>query len=73
MFCLCRTCVLTSNTGECSHTTDKERALTGTWVIVEVRLAVQKGHRMMDVHEVYEYNVTRYDLKLGKAACLQAT
>ena len=24
MFCLCRTCVLTSNTGECCYTTDEE-------------------------------------------------
>jgi hypothetical protein len=43
MFCLCKTCVLTSNTGECCHTTDEEKALTGTWIIDEVRLAVQKG------------------------------
>jgi len=43
MFRLCRTCVLTSNTGQCSHETDKHRALTSTRVIDEVRLAVQKG------------------------------
>ena len=60
MFSLCRTCVLTSNTGECRHKTDEERALTGTWVIDEVRLAVQKG-RILEIHEVYEYKVTRYD------------
>ena len=43
MFSLCRTCVLTSNTGQCCHKTEEERALTCTWVIDEVGLAVQKG------------------------------
>jgi len=43
MFCLCRICVLTSSTGECRHTADEERPLTGTWVLDEVRLAVDKG------------------------------
>jgi hypothetical protein len=26
-----------------------------------VRLAVQKGYRVLEIHEVYEYKVTRYD------------
>jgi hypothetical protein len=42
LFCLCRTFELEQNTGdECQHYTDAERALTGTWVIEEVRLAVE--------------------------------
>ena len=61
MFSLCRTCVLTSNMGQCCHKTGEERALTGTCVIDEVRLAVQKGCRILEIHELYEYNVTRYD------------
>jgi hypothetical protein len=61
MFSRCRTCVLKSNTGESHHKTDEERALTGTWVIDEVRLAVQKGYRILEIHEVYEYKMTRYD------------
>ena len=52
---------LTTNTRECFHTTDEERALTGTWVIDEVRLAVQKLYMILEVHELYEYYVTRYD------------
>ena len=47
--------------GECCHNTDEKRALTGTWVIEELRLAVQKGYRILEIHELYEYNVTRYD------------
>jgi len=36
MFCLCRSCALTSADGECEHTEDEERALTATWVLDEV-------------------------------------
>jgi hypothetical protein len=61
MFCLCRTCVLTSNTGDDCHTTDEERALTGTRVIDDVWLVVQKGYRILEVYELYEYNITRFD------------
>jgi hypothetical protein len=44
LFCLCRTCVSEKNAGgECRHHADAGRALTGTWVIDEVRLAVKKG------------------------------
>ena len=38
-----------------------ERALTGTWVANEVRVAVQKGYEIIEVFEVYEYDVTQYD------------
>jgi len=48
---------------DCRHKSDQERALTGTWVIDEVRLAVQKGYRILEIHEVYEYKVSRYDLE----------
>ena len=26
-----------------------------------MRLAVQKGYRLLEIHEFYEYNVTKYD------------
>jgi len=51
MFYLCRTCVLTSNE-ECVQTRDEDRALTGTWVTDEVRLAVEKGYRILEIYEV---------------------
>jgi hypothetical protein len=55
LFCLSRTCVLEQNTNdECQHYTDAERALTGTWVIDEVRLAVEKGCKLLYIHEVYQ-------------------
>jgi len=70
VFCLCRTCILTFNTGECHHTMDEERALIGSWVMEVVRLAVQKVYRIFDFHEV---NTNSRDTtpKRVKAACLQ--
>ena len=43
-----------------------ERALTGTWVSEEVRLAVQKGYEVIEAFEVYEYDVTQYDPQTGQ-------
>ena len=43
MFCLCKTCVLTASSEECLHIRDEYCAFTGTWVIAEMRLAVEKG------------------------------
>jgi hypothetical protein len=61
-FCLCRSCVQEQNTSvECYHVTDDERAIEGTWVIDEVRLALEKGYRLKKIHEIYEYQVTRYN------------
>ena len=62
LFCLCKSCPTEKNLeNECAHETVAERALTGTWVIDEVRLAVQKGYEVIEIFEVYEYDVTQYD------------
>ena len=37
---------------DCTHETVAERALTGTWVLDEIRLAVQKGYELVEAHEV---------------------
>ena len=55
LFCLCRTCVLEHNAkSECQDLSDAERCLEVTWVIDEVRLAVAKGYKILEVLEVYE-------------------
>ena len=43
------------------HTEDEDRALTGTWVMDDVRLAVEKGYKILEIYEVYEYQVTQYN------------
>jgi hypothetical protein len=66
LFCLGRSCAMQQNrTEDCTHETVAERALTGTWVLDEVRLAVQHGYKVVEVHEVYEYQVTEYDRQTG--------
>jgi hypothetical protein len=46
---------------ECTHTGVKERVLTGTMVMDEVRLAVQKDYKFLEVYEVFKYQSTHYD------------
>jgi hypothetical protein len=36
------------------------------WVVDEVRLAVDKGERLMEVYEFYEYEITQYDPTTGE-------
>ena len=60
MFCLCRSRVLPSASGECKHSKDEERALTGTWVMDEVRLEVEKGYKIREIYEIYEYRLTKF-------------
>jgi hypothetical protein len=47
-----------------------ERALRGMWVVDEVRLAVDKVYRLIEVYEFYEYEVKQYDPTTGKEGCL---
>jgi hypothetical protein len=66
LFCLCRTCAIQQNRSQdCTHQTDAERALTETWALEEIRLAVQKDYKRLEVHVVYEYQVTQYDPETG--------
>ncbi|XP_054718605.1 uncharacterized protein LOC129233999 [Uloborus diversus] len=54
MFPLCKTCAETLQQSPCTHTED-ERALVGTWVTEEVKLAVRKGYRVTHIYEVYDF------------------
>ena len=46
---------------ECTHESESASALTATWIVDEVRAAVERGYRVLKIHEFYEYEVTRYD------------
>ena len=61
-YSVCVDRVLKQNTtGECQHFNDAERCLDGTWVIDEVRLAVNQGYKILEIQEVYQYEVTQYN------------
>jgi len=69
IFCLCRTCVEEHNMrGQCQYFSDAERAISGTWVMDEIRLAVTKCYRIIEFHEVYDYAVRQYDKASGEGA-----
>jgi hypothetical protein len=54
LFCLCRTCVIEHNAkSKCQYLSDAERYQKDTWVIDEVRLAVAKGYKILEVLEFY--------------------
>jgi hypothetical protein len=65
LFCLCKTCAIEQNT-VCTHETIADRALIGSWVIDEIRRAVEKGYCLIEVFEVYKYEVTQYDPATGR-------
>jgi hypothetical protein len=65
LFCLCRTCAESGFQEECCHVTSV-RALTATWVVDEVRVAVGNGYLILKIHELYEYEITQYHPKAGE-------
>ena len=54
MFALCKTCADTRNQTPCTHS-DAERAIQGTWCSVEVMKALEKGYRILQMHEVWHF------------------
>ena len=61
MFVLCRLCGGEMGKGVvCTHS-DSERALTGTWVISEVNKAIEKGYRILEIFEIWRYQVEQYN------------
>ncbi|KAK3929023.1 putative DNA polymerase [Frankliniella fusca] len=74
MFPLCRTCVEEENTEMCHHNDPQERQLTDTWCAPELLLALrEKGYRLVEVHEVYQYpRTSKYDPDTRKDGLLSA-
>jgi hypothetical protein len=50
---------------------DDERCLVGTWVLDELRKAVQMGYALVEVFEFWEYDVTCLDNDTGSGGLLQ--
>jgi hypothetical protein len=48
------------NQDRCTHS-DEERCIVGTWIVDEVRKAVEFGYVVKDVFEFWENNVTCFD------------
>ena len=56
MFPLCKTCTDTLNQNPCTHT-EQERAILGTWCHVELMKAIEKGYKILKIHEVWHFPV----------------
>lgn len=65
MFILCRTCGQDMNYNECKHTSE-ERVLEGTWVLDEVLKALEKGYKIQKIHEIWKYNVRKFNKENGE-------
>jgi len=48
------------NRGPFTHSYE-ERCIVGTWVVDEVRKAVDMGYGLVDMYEFWEYEVTCFD------------
>ena len=57
MFPLCSACADTMNQDDCTNS-DEELCVVGTWIVDEVRMAVDIGYGLVDVFEFWEYEVT---------------
>ncbi|MES9882603.1 MAG: DNA polymerase [Sedimenticola sp.] len=56
-FPLCRTCADSENLVPCGHNSD-ERAITGTWCTPELRVAIDKGYKVLKIYEIYHWDET---------------
>ena len=46
--------------GGCINLRDDERALTATWVLGEVPLAVEIVYEFLDIYDVYDDQINQY-------------
>ena len=62
VFTLCYKCALEQlNDSNCEHT-EKERALTGTWVSLEIDKALEIGYKLIKYHSIWHFeNKSQYD------------
>jgi hypothetical protein len=52
--------------GQCHHFADAESVISVTLVADELLLAVSKGYKILEVHEVYQHNLTLNDRDTGE-------
>ena len=75
LFPLCRTCAKNNFQGKCPHEDPKDRALTGTWVTLELDKAVSLGYVIVQKYEAWHFPfITKYDSQTKKgglwASCI---
>jgi len=53
LFPLCLECIV-KKCRKCHHTED-ERMITGTWSTIEVNKAIEKGYKIEEIYEVWNF------------------
>ncbi len=61
LFPLCKSCGETTRQESCSHS-ERERAIQGTWFSEEVKLALKKGYKLLEIHSVWHFENTTKEL-----------
>ena len=65
MFVLCHTCGEEGAQGDCTHT-DEERALTGTWVSMEIDKVLALSYKIVTKYAAWHFEeTTQYNLEEG--------
>ena len=59
-FPLCKQCVM-DNSSECRHS-EEERSFWGTFTTIEVGKALEKGYKILEIHEVWHFENTSNSL-----------
>ena len=54
-FVNCYTCLIKRHSN-CTHEKEDDRALTGTWCTVELKLALSRGYRILELYEAYHWD-----------------
>jgi hypothetical protein len=57
LFPVCRSCAEAFDDEKCEHT-DEQRAIQGTWFTEELKLALEKGYKLIAVHSVWHFPET---------------
>ena len=61
VFPLCRTCGANFQQTTCDHN-EQDRILTGTWFSEELKLAVEKGYKLVKIFSIWHFPVTTTEL-----------
>lgn len=69
MFLLCRSCGQEKRQTSCTHTSE-ERSFIGTWVMNELRKAIELGYQVLEVYEMWEFDIITYKPTTGEMGLL---
>lgn len=61
LFPLCRSCCEQSFQRDCPHVHANERSFVGTWIASEVQVAVNHGYQILEMFEIWQYEITKFD------------